>query len=141
MILSLSFWNDARCVRTAEKYHINVLENFVLDAPKFDTIAANYLLHCLPASMEQKCRSLKRLSNRLNDGGTLFGSTLVCSGTGVLVSHQAEKRFAEYNEYGFFSNLSDTRDDLELTLLKYFSHVEIKVKGCVVFFAVKNQVL
>jgi hypothetical protein len=44
---------------------------------RFDSIALNYVVHCLPASWPDKGVVFEHLKTMLNPGGTLFGATLV----------------------------------------------------------------
>ena len=60
-----------------ESYRRNVLEPITLDAPGFDSVAVNYLLHCLPGSMASKAVIFDHLRPLMNARAMLFGATLL----------------------------------------------------------------
>jgi hypothetical protein len=57
-----------------ETYIRNVLEPIAIDALRFDSIGVNYLLHCLPGTMESKSVAFDHLKALMNPGAVLFGS-------------------------------------------------------------------
>jgi len=72
----------ARTARRIARYHpeiyrADVLQPIVLDVRRFDSVALNYVVHCLPASWPHKGTVFPHLKAMLNPGGTLFGATLV----------------------------------------------------------------
>lgn len=113
----------------------NVLEPLQLDAPKFDSIALNYLLHCLPGTMESKSIVFEHLKAWLNPGGVIFGTTILGQG----VSHNALGRrlMALYNAKGIFSNQQDSLSALETALKRSFQRYQTSVVGCVAFFTAR----
>jgi SAM-dependent methyltransferase len=116
-----------------ERYQGNVLEPISLNSNKFDSIAVNYLLHCLPGTMETKAVALDHLRQWLNPGGVLFGSTLL---TGGVERNRFARRLMEaYNKQGIFSNESDTLEGLEVALRQRFDDVQIEVVGCAALFS------
>ena len=60
-----------------ETYRRNVLESISLDAERFDSIGINYLLHCVPGSIESKSVVFDHLKALMNPNAVLFGSTLL----------------------------------------------------------------
>ena len=116
-----------------ERYQGNVLEPISLNCDKFDSIAVNYVLHCLPGTIGTKAVALDHLKAWLNPGGVLFGSTLLTGG--VKRSRMARKLMEAYNKQGIFSNTSDTLEELEAALRQRFDDVEIEVVGCAALFA------
>lgn len=103
--------------------------------PRFDSIAINYLLHCLPGRLEEKGGSV--LSNLVplmsSSGGCLFGATILGAGSG----HNAVSRrlLSFYNRKGIFGNLSDSEEQLEDLLKAHFDRFDLEVNGCVALFA------
>jgi ubiquinone/menaquinone biosynthesis C-methylase UbiE len=110
----------------------NVLEPIQLDLPKFDSIALNYLLHCLPGTMQSKQVAFANLKEWLNPGGVIFGSTIL--GQGIRPNFLARRLMNLYNTKGIFSNQQDNLADLEANLHQYFRDGWTKVVGCVAFF-------
>jgi ubiquinone/menaquinone biosynthesis C-methylase UbiE len=110
----------------------NVLEPIQLDAPRFDSIAINYLLHCLPGTMRSKQAAFDHLTVLLNPGGVLFGTTIL--GQGMRPNFLARRLMKLYNAKGIFSNDQDNLDDLESNLQQSFREYSTFVVGCVAFF-------
>lgn len=120
-----------------EVYRANVLEPLTLSCDKFDSISINYLLHCLPGSLLEKGIIFDNLKEILNEGGVLFGSTIL--GQGVPKNRFAEKLMNLYNKKGIFCNSKDELATLKQALEKHFSNVSIHVVGCVaLFYGVKK---
>jgi hypothetical protein len=111
----------------------NVLEPIPFDEPLFDSVAVNYLLHCLPGDMTAKCCVFDHLMPLTNPGAVIFGSTLLQGG--VERSAAARALMAHYNSDGVFSNTRDDLDTLRRELNKRFSEVEIEVVGCAALFS------
>ncbi|MGR5150069.1 class I SAM-dependent methyltransferase [Photobacterium alginatilyticum] len=116
-----------------EVYRRNVLEPLQLNCEKFDSISMNYLLHCLPGDFSGKGVVFSNLKELLNEGGVLFGSTIL--GKGVQKNFFANKLMNFYNKKGIFSNHNDDIISLEKVLKENFSNVQIDIVGCVVLFS------
>ncbi len=116
-----------------EVYRRNVLETIALDAPKFDSISINYLLHCIPGSIESKSSVLDHLKALMNPGAVIFGSTLLQGG--VPRNWLARRLMEFYNKRGVFSNQNDRLSDLTEALRKRFSDVSVEVIGCAALFS------
>ncbi|MDJ0799868.1 MAG: class I SAM-dependent methyltransferase [Calothrix sp. MO_167.B12] len=100
----------------------------------FDSIGINYLLHCLPGNnILSKSVVFRNLKALLNDGGVIFGTTIL--GQGVSHNFFARKLMRTYNAKGIFDNTNDTREDLEIILKEHFRTYDIQIVGCVAFFA------
>lgn len=110
----------------------NVLEPVQLTPPKFDSIALNYLLHCLPGTMQSKHVAFENLRPWLNPGGVLFGTTIL--GQGIRPNFLARRLMKLYNTKAIFSNRTDDLPGLEAILRRYFQNYETTVVGCVAFF-------
>jgi hypothetical protein len=110
-----------------------VLEPLQIEPADFDTIALNYLLHCLPGDLLSKgaaFRNLKPLLN--NNGGVIFGTTIL--GAGTKRNFLAKILMRAYNSKRIFSNLNDNSADLESILKDSFRDYSIQIVGCVAFF-------
>ena len=116
-----------------EVYRRNVLEPISLDADKFDSVGINYLLHCLPGTMETKSDAISHLRTLMNPGGVLFGATLLHSG--VPRSFLAKALMKVYNKKGVFSNENDSLESLESVLNGKLKNCSVEVVGCVALFS------
>ena len=110
----------------------SALEPLDLGTAQFASIALNGVLHCLPATPETKAAVLARLKPLLEDGGVVFGSTIL--GSGVEHGRLARTALARYNREGFFTNLADDLDGLERTLAHNFADPQIEVRGSFALF-------
>jgi hypothetical protein len=114
-------------------YTANVLEPLQIEPAGFDSIAINYLLHCLPGNILSKevvFRNLKLLLN--NKTGVIFGTTLL--GKGIKRNLLAKTLMRLYNSKGIFNNAEDTAADLENVLKDNFRDYSIQIVGCAAFF-------
>jgi len=111
----------------------NVLEPIELDVPKFDSVGINFLLHCIPGSMESKAVAFEHLKAHMNPGATFFGSTILHSG--VRRNWAARQLMAAYNRKGVFSNENDHLPSLNQALSAHFHSVRLEVIGCVALFS------
>jgi 2-polyprenyl-3-methyl-5-hydroxy-6-metoxy-1,4-benzoquinol methylase len=116
-----------------ETYRRNVLEPIVLNAARFDSVGVNYLLHCMPGSIESKAVVFDHLKTLMNPNAVLFGSTLLQGG--VHRSALAQRLMAVYNKKGIFSNEQDDLDGLERALRSRFREVSVQVVGCGALFS------
>ena len=113
-------------------YIRNVLEPISLPELAFGSISINYLLHCIPGNISEKAIVFDYLLPHLQEGGVIFGSTLVPHG--VPTSWAARKLMEFYNNKGIFHNHDDCLEDLHTALSSRFPHYEIGTKGCAVIF-------
>ena len=118
-----------------ETYRRNVLEPIAIDAGGFDSIGINYLLHCLPGSIESKAVALDHLARLLNAGGVIFGATLL--GHGVPRSFLARHLMRTYNLKGIFSNERDDLEGLKRELSRRFGESSVEVVGCAALFSAR----
>src|SRR5262249_34164386 len=91
-----------------EVYRANVLEPIPYNSAKFDSIGLNYLLHCLPGTIQSKGGVFQHLKPLLNPGGVMFGATLLHGG--VRRNLAAKRLMAFYNSKGIFTNHHDDLD-------------------------------
>jgi len=116
-----------------ETYARNVLESISMDAEAFDSVAVNYLLHCLPGPMESKAVVFDHLAALMRPGAVLFGSTLLSGG--VSRNWFARRLMDVYNRKGIFSNRQDDLESLERALDQRFEDVSVEVVGCAAAFS------
>lgn len=111
----------------------NVLEPLPCGIAKFDSVGVNYLLHCVPGTMESKAIVFDNLRAAMNPGGVLFGATLLQGG--VRSNWLARWLMTVYNRQGIFSNDCDDLHALEKSLRDRFGQVTFDVVGCAAVFA------
>src|SRR5579872_5657388 len=63
-----------------EVYRADALALIELDVRRFDSIAMNYVLHCMPGALPEKGIAFANLKPLLNASGALFGSTVLRHG-------------------------------------------------------------
>lgn len=114
----------------------NVLEPIPEALGRFDSIAANYVFHCVPGSWEDKGVAFEHLGERLADDGVLFGSTIL--GNGVKHNLVGRGFMALYNCLGIFHNREDDAAGLETALRRSFGQVNIDVVGTVAVFSARE---
>ncbi len=133
---------NENCLRAAaariRRYHPEIYQRDLfrpldLQVERFDSIGLNYVLHCLPGTMQSKGLVLDHLKSLLNPDGTLFGSTILASGVprGIL----ARRLMNFYNKRRVFTNSEDSLQSLEEVLRSRFQRVTIETRGCVALFA------
>jgi hypothetical protein len=116
----------------------NVLDPVDLGDRQCDSIAANYLFHCLPGELEWKARTVTtNLRPYLAPGGVFFGSTIL--GRGVRHNLLGRRLMRLYNRKGIFSNVDDDEQGLAQGLSSVLADVEIEVIGAVALFAGRMQ--
>lgn len=114
-------------------YCRNVLEPIKLDGEKFDSIATNYLLHCVPGDIKSKAVIFDHLKTLMNPNAVLFGATLL---QGDLPRNWFAQRLMNvYNKKGIFSNQADDLDSLHNELSRRFKDVSVEVVGCAALFS------
>jgi Methyltransferase domain len=116
-----------------ERYCQNVLEPITLEVKKFDSVGINYLLHCLPESIESKAIAFDHLQTLMNPNAVIFGSTLLQGN--IPRNWLAKRLMGVYNSKGIFSNQDDDLAGLERSLNNRFRDVSIQVVGCVALFS------
>jgi hypothetical protein len=100
---------------------------------RFDSIAINYVLHCMPGALPEKGIVFANLKPLLTPGGVLFGSTVLRQGVPCDLRTRTFMRF--YNARKVFCNLQDGLAGLTQALEENFRDVQIEVIGCVAQFS------
>jgi ubiquinone/menaquinone biosynthesis C-methylase UbiE len=115
-----------------QTYQHNALTPLDIDSLGFDSIAVNYLLHCLPVTMPAKGTVFEYLKALLNPGGILFGTTLLYGG--VDRSLLATCAYYWLNLMGIMTNRHDDVEGLKKSLEIHFTESNIEVIGCSALF-------
>jgi ubiquinone/menaquinone biosynthesis C-methylase UbiE len=110
----------------------NVLEPIRFEGAGFDSIALNYVLHCLPGTMAEKSAVFDHLRPLLAPGGVICGSTILAGG--VAPNLMARQLMAAYNRKGIFGNRNDSLEALQAALARRFESWEVQTRGCVALF-------
>lgn len=111
----------------------NILEPVNLEGGRFNSIAVNYLLHCLPGRLEDKAEKVfDHLIPHLDNDGVIFGSTIL--GMDIQRPFLAKLLMSFYNSKGIFSNQQDSLGAVMEVLSKRFRTFNVEVCGCVVLF-------
>jgi hypothetical protein len=116
-----------------EIYRANALAPIELSVRLFDSIAMNYVLHCMPGAIRKKGIAFANLKPLLNESGVLFGSTVLRHGVRCDLGARSFMRL--YNAAEVFCNLEDSLADLKRALEMTFRSVQIEVIGCVAQFS------
>jgi len=134
---------DKACARLADRadpevFQVDVLEGVVCIEERFDSIALNYLFHCLPGPLGEKAgRVLDNLAPHLNDDGVVFGSTIL--GADIRRPFLAVLFMSIYNRKGIFCNHEDSLAGIMEALSSRFRTFNVEVEGCVVLFWAKGK--
>lgn len=124
----------ARLSRYApEVYRANALAPIELSVRRFDSIAINYVLHCMPGALPEKGIAFANLKPLLSASGVLFGSTVLRHGVRCDLGARAFMHL--YNARRIFCNLEDSLTGLRKALEATFCDVKIDVVGCVAEFS------
>ena len=129
---SLKFTAEKVSRYKPEIYRGNILEPIETDMEKFDSIAINAVIHCLPGTMSTKLVVFDHINALLNPGEVVFGSTIL--NIGVKQNWLTKKFMKNFNNRRIFCNLEDDLSTLEEGLTERFSKSEVKVIGTVALF-------
>ena len=104
---------------------------------KFDSVGANFLIHCLPGGcIGDKVGLFENVAGWLAPGGVFFGSTILYDEETLRGDGRARRVFEKFNGSGVFHNRGDLYGDLEEALRDHFGDVWIERVGmCAVFKA------
>lgn len=130
---TLEFASKRIARHTPETYLRNVLEPISIEATKFDSVGMNYLLHCVPGSIESKAVIFDHVKALANPNAVVFGSTLLQGG--VSRSWIAKRLMNIYNKKGIFSNQDDNLDGLKRVLSQRLKDVSVETVGSAAVFS------
>jgi SAM-dependent methyltransferase len=97
-----------------------------------DSVACNYVLHCLPGALGEKAAAIANLTRLLRPGGVFFGATVLAESE--IQTAVSRRLLKVYNRKGIFGNAADTRAELEEVLARNLTDVEVDVHGAVAVF-------
>lgn len=118
-----------------EIYVQNLLEPMQHGILPFESISINYVLHCVPGDINQKCQALIQLKTLLKPDAVLIGTTVLSKDASKNLLARPFMWFLNF--LGVFNNSEDGAIDLENFLKTNFQVVEFDVVGVTAFFAVK----
>jgi len=111
----------------------DVLAPLDLGDVRFDSVAMNFLLHCLPGGMAHKATVFDHVRPYVAPGGRIFGSTVLAHG--VPHGKLAPKALRNLNDAnGPMNNADDSLDQLRDEVLSRFPDARIAVRGSVALF-------
>ena len=115
-----------------EVYCRDVFEPFDTGPRRFDSVALNGLLHCIPGTMKDKGVVFDNAKQVMNPGGVVFGCTILNKN----VKKNLAAKFVIHmaNKDKTFSNIEDGYDELMEELSKRFKNVSIDIIGCMALF-------
>ncbi len=116
----------------------DALQPLPVEPQGFDSVALNFVLHCLPGEWEDKGAALGHAASSLRPGGRVFGSTILARGVPVTRSAEALMRF--YNSRNIFSNSTDDVAGLRRQLDAHFDAHRITIRGCVALFEATKKI-
>lgn len=103
---------------------------------KFKSISLFYVLHCLQGGMSVKSRVFDYLKRHLDEGGVLYGATIL--GYEAIHNKFGYQLMRFYNKKKIFCNGLDSAYDLTVELNAHFSEVVVKRVGRVAIFSVRH---
>ncbi|MFD3917229.1 class I SAM-dependent methyltransferase [Streptomyces sp. NPDC088147] len=110
----------------------DVLGELDLGDEKFESIALQNVLHCLPGTMKQKGVVFDNIRPLLADGGVLFGCTVL--GKDIRLPAHGRWMMEKYNQAGSFRNTEDSLEELTSQLSARFRRYSVRTRGAVAFF-------
>ncbi|EKT79085.1 putative methyltransferase [Rhodococcus opacus M213] len=121
---------------TAATHTGSILGRLPADIGVFDSVAANFVLHCVPGTWVEKGRAFGHIAQVMTEDGVFFGSTIL--DTGVHHTPLSRALNSLYNgPIKLFHNRGDDLDGLHTALAAAFGEVEITIVGSVAVFAAR----
>lgn len=115
----------------------SVLAPFDAGFSQFDSVAANFLFHCVPGTWEEKGKAFQYIADVISDEGVFFGSTILAKD--VKQNIVAKSLISLYNSVlHVFHNTDDDVIGLTAALERAFEDVEVNVVGTVAVFAARK---
>lgn len=103
------------------------------EGQRFDSVALNYVLHCLPGPQVAKASAVRNVAAVLAPDGVLFGATIL--GEPHLHTRLARAVLWYLNRNGVFDNRTDTDNGLRAMLDESFEDIDVDVVGSVAVFS------
>lgn len=105
-------------------------------AGNFDSVALNYVLHCLPSTGDHKSAAVANAAAVLADDGVLFGSTVL--GTPDMHTRLSRMALRGNNRRGIFDNMTDDVGMVSSVLDRSFENQTMEVVGSVAVFSARR---
>lgn len=122
---------------TAATHVGSILAPITIEHDPFDSVAANFVMHCVPGTWQDKGVAFSHIADVVADDGVFFGSTIL--GRGVPHNFFGKALSSVYNGPAkVFSNRYDDRDGLVAALETAFENVDVQVVGTVAVFAARH---
>lgn len=122
---------------TAAAHTGSVLAPLPTDIGVFDSVAANFVLHCVPGTWADKGRAFGNVAQVMAENGVFFGATILATGVHHTRLSRALNRLYT-GRIRLFHNRGDDLDGLRTALTATFENVEITVVGAVAVFAARG---
>jgi ubiquinone/menaquinone biosynthesis C-methylase UbiE len=116
-----------------ETYQANLLEPIRIAMRPFDSVALNYVLHCLPGAFPEKGMVFAHLKEVLNPGAVVFGSTVLNGGVPRNFLAKVFIRF--FNARKTLSNERDEYEHFITALHRHLRDVQVEIVGSVALFS------
>ena len=97
------------------------------DGVRFKSVGLNYVLHCIPGGFSDNDKIFKHLHAVLEEGGVLFGATLL--DLGKKNTWYAGSFMKLLNAVGIFNNSDHQLEELRQVLESAFGRTEIRMIG------------
>lgn len=115
-----------------QRVQSDMLQPFPIENEQFLSVGLNFLLHCVPGSLQEKGVVFSHIKRVLARDGIVFGSTVITQ-PGIAYA-PARLLMRRYQQAGIFHNQRDNQEDLQWVLGNLFTNVELVQEGCVLFF-------
>lgn len=139
-LVDLNLWSlkiaKERLARyTPNVFQLNIFDEHTPIPERFDSIAVNRVLHCIPGGFYTKGILFYHLKKLLNKNGVLFGSTIVSKGCNHNIFSYCINKILNWT--GILKNRHDSVAELEKALKAYFRDVHIEVHGSNAIFSAR----
>lgn len=119
----------------------NTIRHNILKAPpdtevKFDSIALNYVMHCVVGDFSLKSVAFRNLKSCLKSNGLLFGVTVLENDNSNILARCCNRLL---NLMGVFNNKQDSLVDLDAGLRRFFKYVSVEARASVILFVATDS--
>lgn len=104
---------------------------------RFASIAANFVMHCVPGTWDEKGSAFRYISDALHDDGVFFGSTILAKDVKQNLAAKTLTRLYN-NKVKSFHNQQDDLQGLTDALQRAFDDVDVEVVGTVAVFTARR---
>lgn len=112
----------------------NILSPYTDKVHKYGSLSLNYVLYCLPSTIEQKCETFEHLYNLINKDGVIFGFMILPETHNT--NEITKNTLKIYNENDVYSNLSNSEIAFDEQLKKRFRRYRVEVTGNILKFVI-----